>query len=409
MKFLHTVQHYDPFVGGSEEVVKQISERLVRRGHDVTIATAIDARRTSNMINGVNIKEFILAGNIVNGIKGGPSEAKRFVEFVRDSDFDIMLNYAAQIWNSDLLFSHLSEIKYAKIFAPCGYSALYDRQYKEYFSELPKHLNEYDRIVYHSDFYRDKEFGDRHKISNYTIIPNGAGAEEFAQDSLVDFKSKYQIPNKHLIICVSNHYFDKGHALILEAFDRSRISDTSLAVIGNEPTGGCQELCKDAARAINKHSGGKKTVHVISNISRSDVVAAYKQADLFVFGSKIECFPLVLIEAMASQTAFISTDSGCAKHFPGGVVVHDQPSTNPLITRLGNKLSGQKEHAVDSGAFAKTITELILDEGRRKQLATEGYNAWQKQYNWDRVVDRYESLYIDLARKKQDSTSRVKR
>ena len=34
MKILHTVQYYHPIQGGAQEVVKQISEQLVRRGHE---------------------------------------------------------------------------------------------------------------------------------------------------------------------------------------------------------------------------------------------------------------------------------------------------------------------------------------------------------------------------------------
>src|SRR5262249_25311677 len=39
LRIVHTVQMYHPHVGGSEEVVKQLSERLAARGHSVTVAT----------------------------------------------------------------------------------------------------------------------------------------------------------------------------------------------------------------------------------------------------------------------------------------------------------------------------------------------------------------------------------
>ena len=39
MKILHTVELYHPSQGGMQEVVKQISERLVKLGHEVTVAT----------------------------------------------------------------------------------------------------------------------------------------------------------------------------------------------------------------------------------------------------------------------------------------------------------------------------------------------------------------------------------
>lgn len=36
MKILHTVEFYEPSVGGAQEVIKQISLQLVKRGHEVT-------------------------------------------------------------------------------------------------------------------------------------------------------------------------------------------------------------------------------------------------------------------------------------------------------------------------------------------------------------------------------------
>src|SRR3989338_425410 len=54
---------------------------------------------------------------------------------------------------------------------------------------------------------------------------------------------------------------------------------------------------------------GKK-IHVLSHVERRHIVSAYKQAKLFVFGSKIECSPLVLFEAMAAKLPFVTTACG---------------------------------------------------------------------------------------------------
>ena len=121
MKILHTVQGYPPVIGGSEEVVRQLSERLAARGHEVTVATAAHPERMERRLNGVMIAEFELAGNAVTGVHGDP---RPYVELIRSGRFDVMMNYAAQIWSSDLVFSHLHELRCAKLFVPCGYSAL---------------------------------------------------------------------------------------------------------------------------------------------------------------------------------------------------------------------------------------------------------------------------------------------
>ena len=55
MKILHTVEFYHPSIGGMQEVVKQLSERLVLLGHDVTVATTKMSERKESCINGVKI------------------------------------------------------------------------------------------------------------------------------------------------------------------------------------------------------------------------------------------------------------------------------------------------------------------------------------------------------------------
>ena len=67
MKILHTVEFYEPFKGGAQEVVKQLSERMVAMGHDVTVATTKLKERKSKNINGVKIEEFDISGNEVRG------------------------------------------------------------------------------------------------------------------------------------------------------------------------------------------------------------------------------------------------------------------------------------------------------------------------------------------------------
>ncbi len=57
MNILHTSEFYSPGVGGEQEVVKQLSERLAARGHEVTVATTrlfdegyrIDIQKYKNM------------------------------------------------------------------------------------------------------------------------------------------------------------------------------------------------------------------------------------------------------------------------------------------------------------------------------------------------------------------------
>ena len=110
MKILFTVDFYEPHKGGAEEVVRQLAERLVKNGGAVTVATTFLPARAAKSINGVNIAEFKISGNLAKGIVADKKEIERYQKFLQ-SGFDAVINYAAQIWTTDLAFGVLNNIK----------------------------------------------------------------------------------------------------------------------------------------------------------------------------------------------------------------------------------------------------------------------------------------------------------
>src|SRR6266404_4503257 len=141
MNILHTVEFYYPSVGGAQEVVRQLSEHIAGLGHEVTVATTQLPEREKLTHNGVKIAEFAISGNRVRGIEGDVDE---FHRFVTNGDFDVVMNYAAQQWASDLFFDVIDQVEAWKVFVPCGYSALFDPAYEQYFAEMPGILRKYD-------------------------------------------------------------------------------------------------------------------------------------------------------------------------------------------------------------------------------------------------------------------------
>jgi len=384
MRILHTVEFYAPSVGGAQEVVRQISEHLVRRGHEVTVATTKLAVRNSQNLNGVRVEEFAVSGNAACGFAG---ESMRYQDYLLYSNFDIMLNYAAQQWTADLAFPVLDRLPFRKVLAPCGFSGLLNPQYDRYFAGMSHVMRRYDHLVFHSSTYRDVQFAREHEVSHFAVIPNGASEEEFAQIDPT-FRERHHIPEDvPLLITVGSHTGLKGHRLVIEAFRRAHIGRATLVIIGNANWGsGCLPSCRWRALRGNVLSLGHKRV-LLLNPPRADVVAAYHTADLFVFGSRVECSPLVLFEAMASRTPYITTACGNAEEITGwcqgGVV---------LPTRQGD--DGMVDAPVESMAHA--IEDLIGNPEKRNLLAEAGYEAWRHRFTWEKIVGSYEQLYREL-------------
>jgi L-malate glycosyltransferase len=55
MNILLCCEFYAPSVGGVQEVMRQLAERLAARGHSVTVATTSIPERKSHYVNGVHI------------------------------------------------------------------------------------------------------------------------------------------------------------------------------------------------------------------------------------------------------------------------------------------------------------------------------------------------------------------
>ncbi|MDB4875820.1 MAG: hypothetical protein JWM41_2266 [Gemmatimonadetes bacterium] len=382
MRILHTALFYPPSVGGAQEVVRQISERLAARGHDVTVATSRLTERTRQVSNGVRIVEFDVQGSQTSGFRG---DVSGYQDFLLSYDGDVMMNYAAQQWSADLVFPLLDRLPYAKIFAPCGFSALHDPSHAPYFRALPQTLSKYDRLIFHSDEYQDAGFARKHGLTNRRIIPNGCGADEFGGGGGALFRERYGIAKESpLLLSVGTHTGLKGHALVIDAFVRARIGPATLVIAGNAlSSGGCAAACRRSASVAQVFSLGRKRVLVL-DLSRAEIVAAYHAADLFVLGSAVECSPLVLFEAMASRTPFITTAAGNAAEIAGwgnsGILVPSRRTPDGAVR-------------AEPADFARSIESLWRDETARRRMADDGRAAWRSRFTWETIAVEYEELY----------------
>ena len=113
LNIAHCVESYAPAKGGMPEVVRQLSERMVAAGHQVTVFTSTHAQRETNVINGVNINCFSISGNEVEGIKG---DTAAYLRQLREGNFDVIVFFAAQQWAFDSVADELSSINSKKVF-----------------------------------------------------------------------------------------------------------------------------------------------------------------------------------------------------------------------------------------------------------------------------------------------------
>jgi glycosyltransferase involved in cell wall biosynthesis len=392
MKILHTAEFYYPSVGGMQEVVKQLSEKLVEFGHDITIATTRLKDRTFSEFNGVKIEEFEIKGNYVNGIFGARGEISRYQDFLKNSGFDIITNFAAQQWTSDVCFNILDDISAKKVFVPTGFSCLYDEEFFNYFEKMKVWLKKYDMNVFLSDNYRDINFARENGIEKRILIPNGAEEREFLADYPDNIRKELGIPENHfLILLVGSHTGIKGHKEAFEIFKQANISNASFVISANNSGEICTKQCKKRElyfKLALKRFFDKKQF-IVGEFSRKKTVALYKEADLFLFPSNIECSPIVLFECMASKTPFLTSDAG------NSAEIIRWSNAGELLPTV-KETDGTGLVFVDIEKSVKMLEDIYKDEEKRKLYAQNGFESWKNKFSWEKIAKEYEKMYLNL-------------
>ena len=439
MRLLFCCEHYFPSGGGVAEVMRQLAERMVASGHHVTVATSRVAARTSKSHHGVHIQDFEVGGNLALGMKG---EVDRYRDFVLAFGADAILIKAAQQWTFDALWPVLDRITARKVFIPCGFSSLYEPAYAHYFAQMPQALRKLDHLIFYAQSYRDVDFARAEGLDNLSVLPNGASELEFDKRPEPDFRDRLDIsPDEFVFLTVGSPVYAKGHRQVAEAFARldtggrratlilngdwAASSSSSLArsaaerpatskharpaslwqlaarvgvalrrgyqVLRGEGYSGLRSLLKrrlerrrlareteDWIRRANAQKG-KRILR--TNLPRPDLVEAYLASDLFVFASLVEYSPLVLFEAAAAGTPFLSVPVGNAEEiatWTGGGMICPAAKDARGYTR------------VEPAVLAREMERCMGAPDLLAQIGAAGKESWRRKFTWQAIVPRYE-------------------
>lgn len=429
MKILFCCEFYAPSVGGVQEVMRQVAERLVEKGHQVTVATSKLPNRGFKSLNGVDIKEFSVSGNLMRGIFG---DKEQYRQFVIKGDFDIVMIKAAQQWTFDALWPVLDKINIPKVFIPCGLSGLMEPAYQDYFSKIPEVLRKFNHLIFYASDYRDINFTKQHGINNFSIIPNGASEKEFNIKIDSTFRSRNGIADDAFVfLTVGSLTGSKGHlelayafdnlilkadtnaVLILNGNDSSRFDDSnfslprkfasSLRTYGIYYT--MQHTLKsllrraqvnvgksagilDITNAINKKEKHKKVL--VTNFPRQELIQAYMASDLFVFASNIEYSPLVLFESAAAGIPFLTVDVG------NSVEIANWTQSGEICPSERDERGYTR---VSPDILAGKMAEMMSNVPMLREMGIRGKRNWSERFTWHKIAIQYEQIFENLLEK----------
>ena len=422
MRILFCSEFYAPSVGGVQEVMRQIAERLVKKGHDVTIATSKLDNRNFKVLNGVNIHEFNVFGNWVSGMSG---EVEAYREFLLTFDYDVLMIKAAQQWTFDATWEIIHNIKQPKVFIPCGFSSLFEKQYASYYETIPQILKAFDHLIFYASKYRDIDFVREKNMSHFTVLSNGASEIEFSVPMDNTFRVRHHIPETSFVFLTVGSFTGlKGHYELVNAFEKLQVpkgKHATLILNGNIPsakkstllvrfsmllkTYGLKYTFKHCLSTLLKSAGieasSKNSLNVakkinksfkdryvlITDLPRAELVQAYMNANLFAFASNIEYSPLVLFESAAAGTPFLTVDVG---------------NSLEIIkwTGAGFSCPSYKDNknytCVDTEVLAKNMSELMLNKDILWEKGRAGKKNWERSFTWEIITYQYESIFKKL-------------
>lgn len=355
--------------------MSEIAQAIAARGHEIHVATASDSISPRYEISaGVHVHRFPVSGNSVLGIHG---DAASYIQFVLQGDWDCIVLYNAQIWTTDLLLEHLPHLP-PTILSLQGLSAASDPRYSRYLEVLATAAVHFQRIVCVSRSSEDWTFFSRHQPNKVAVIPNGVDWQEWDSPPR-DLRAKWGIGDRPWVVNVSNHNPAKNHALLFRTVHlmKLRMPDLAVTLIGTHHLqqrwpqlsilhlrGGCWYACRWAVR---RHS----FVTLSAQLPRVDVVSCIQEADAFLLTSSWEASPVVIGEAMAAATPWVSTDVGDVREHAGGIV---------------------RTSAVD---LANSCVALLTNPAQRRALGDAGRGA-MRQRSWDKIATEYEVIYRQL-------------
>jgi glycosyltransferase involved in cell wall biosynthesis len=195
------------------------------------------------------------------------------------------------------------------------------------------------------------------------VIPNGYTPARESQVSASGQADAAAHGKKSLALVVSRLFPRKGVQHFVEALTNLGEEAWEFAVAGDGPY-----LEALQAQALRTHA----PVRFLGFLAREPLRQLYQDAEIFVFPSIRENFPMVLLEAMEAGCAVITTDAeGCAE------VVGDAGIVVP---------------AGSSDAVRCALVALMADPVRRRELGERARRRVER-FRWDLIGESYRQVF----------------
>ena len=377
MKIAYVCPFYDPAICGVKQVVKELSSRMIDKGHVVQVFTSDwdkygRIQKKEEIIEGVHVHRCFHIVKVANFASMWPSVFFKLVK----GDFDIIHTH---------LFGHAHTF-FAAIAAKikgiphihtthCPWSDAKRSVMGDFlmwltyptFGKLSLKLSKYIIAITPWEVGFIRMYGGDNISSSIKIIPNGVDKTFFKKIKPNLFKKKYGL-NKKIVLFLGRFNSTKGPeklALVAKEIVKER-EDIVFIFLGPD------EGKKDEVKSIVKES---PRVYILEPLGdRNKIVEAYQSADVYVLPSYREGLPLTLFEALAAGIPIVASPVN-------GVPYEMKDPDNGYFVDYGD-LDGLKR------AILRILDSKTIADNMKKNNLIKA-----KNYDWDLISNTTEHLY----------------
>jgi starch synthase len=211
---------------------------------------------------------------------------------------------------------------------------------------------------------------------NLRVVSNGV--DPYFAETLPDAErqgliARFNLPSdRPLMLYVGNHTANKGLDVLLRALLLMR--ERAVAVVA-----GAIRSHEEHARLLADSGMPTADERLLFTdfITREELRALYQTVDLFVFPSRADTLPLVVLEAMASRLPVVSTTIG-------GIPFEVPPEAGILM------------NPGDPVPLAAALDQLCADPAMRRAMGDAGRARVMKIFNWEKSAEQAVAIYEEI-------------
>ena len=377
MKILMLTWEYPPrIVGGIARVVHDLSKRLIKDGHEVTVVTYRDNANVPEYENDKGVNVYRVDNYMIH--------PNNFIDWIMQLNFN-MIAKATEIINKeggfDVIHAHDWLVTYAAKSLKNAYdipivatihateagrnSGIHDDT-QRYINDTEWLLTyEATEVIVNSNYMKNelqRLFGLPYDKIN--VIPNGINLNNFVGiERDYDFRRQYAMDNEKIILYVGRLVYEKGIQHLIAAMPKilSNYNDAKLIIVGK---GGML----DELKAETSNLGLDSKVYFTGYMDSKKIQKMYKCADVAVFPSTYEPFGIVALEAMLAGVPTVVSDIGGLDE----IVLHG--------------VDGMKSYAGNANSIADSVTTLLYDHQLATNVSKKAKQKVKEQFNWEKIA-----------------------